>query len=229
MDITAITFKTERISDSLYRVIVQKADEVVLEKYYVGNDFDIYEFKLSPVPTDLPILIDFGADYVIPAKVAVRVFAPMPIEYLAQMVSGGRDEIDIGRLVLWDKKKFYYGKLTGGELVYFYESGITQSPVPRKDLAYLAIDIENKDNEEWNLRRVLIDYNQLSLFLKDDIIYTELVRMIIENKEVKLDYTDEAPIKDGALILKGEENARKMGIYRLGKRTLKGLLFKGVI
>ncbi len=225
MDITGIKFEKEQISDNLYRVVVKKEGEVLIEKYYVGADFDIYRFMLSPVPADLPLLLDFGGNYVIPEKAHIRVFAPIPLEYRAMMVAGGRDEIDIGRVVLWNRKRMYYGKPYDGEFAYFYISGITQNPVSRKDLAYLALDIENKDNNEWMLSRLLIDYNQLSLFLKEEVIYTELVRMLIENGKAELEYTDQAPVNDAELILKGSENARKMGIYRLGKRTLRGLLF----
>ncbi|GEM_PF-5431296 len=225
MDITGINFVKERISDNVYKIVVKKEEEVLIEKYYVGADFDIYSFMLSPVPTDLPLLLDFGGNYVIPEKGSMRIFAPIPLEYRAQMVAGGRDEIDIGRVVLWNRKRMYYGKPNQGEFAYFYKSGVTQNPVPRKDLAYLALDVENKDDNEWVLSNLLIDYNQLSLFLKDDVIYTELVRMSIEDGRAELEYTDESPIKGGDVILKGEENAKKMGIYRFGKRTLKGLLF----
>ena len=225
MDITGIKFEKERIADNLYRVIVRREDDILIEKYYVGADFDIYNFMLSPVPTDLPLLLDFGGSYVIPEKGSIRVFAPIPLEYRALMVAGGRDEIDIGRVVLWNRKRMYYGRPNNGEFAYFYSSGITQSPVSRKDLAYLALDIENRDNNEWVLSRLLIDYNQLSLFLKDEIIYTELVKIVIEDGKMELEYTDESPVKEAELILRGAENAKKMGIYRLGKRTLKGLLF----
>ncbi len=225
MELTGVKFEKERISDGFYRISVLKEGSPLIEKYYVGSDFESYNFMLKPVPTDLPVLLDFSGEYVIPEKAMQRIYAPIPLEYNAVLTSGGRDEILIGRVVLWNRKKMYYGKPNNGEFAYYYQSGITKSPVGRKDIAYLAMDIENKDNDEWVLNKLLIDYNQLSLFLKEGIIYTELVKITIEDGNMELDYTDESPYEGAELILRGIENARKMGIYRLGKRTLKGLLF----
>ncbi len=225
MDITGVKFEKERISEGFYRVGVRVEEETVVEKYYVGADFDAYDFVLRPVPTDLPILLNFSGAYVLPEKTMQRLYSPIPVEYNAVLSSGGRDEIEIGRVHLWDRKRMYYGKPNDGEFAYFYESGITKSPVTRKDIAYLAMDIENKDKDEWILKKLLIDYNQLSLFLKDGVIYTELVKITIEDGNMELEYTDEPPYKEAELILEGLENSKKLGIYRLGKRKLKGLLF----
>lgn len=226
MNITDIKFEKEHISENIFKIVIKREDgSVLIEKYYMGADFGIYSFMLSPIPTDLPLLLEFGGRYVIPEKTNLRVFAPIPLEYRALMVAKGRDEIDIGRVVLWNKKRIYYGKPDEGEFAYYYKSGITQKPVSREDIAYLCLDIENRDDNEWILSRLLIDYNQLSLFLKEGIIYTELVKMTIEGGQTELEYTDEAPIVNSKIILKGLENTKKMGIYRIGKRTLKGLLF----
>ncbi len=225
MEITGVRFKKERISDGFYKISVLKETQTLIEKYYLGADFETYEFVLKPVPTDLPVVLDFSGEYVIPEKALQRIYAPIPIEYNAVLSQGGRDEILIGRIVLWNRKRMYYGKPSDGEFAYFYQSGITKTPVGRKDIAYLAVDVENKDNNEWILKRLVVDYNQLSLFLRKEIIYTELIKLTIEEGNMELDYTDKSPYDDAEMILKGIENAQKLGIYRLGKRTLKGLLF----
>lgn len=190
------------------------------------------ELKLREIPAyvDLPVTIKFSPPFVLAPRERRLVYATLPIN-IEIVVEFDGEEITLEELSIKELKRAWFGEPQKGVLSYFYESSIFNAPSEwdaEDGLTLVPLDIKNEDDAMRSIERLLIDSYQLSIYLFEERLVSEVVEITVRNGEVELEYTDRPPSRDAVELKKGEESLRRKGLTRIAKRSL-GLLSKGLL
>ncbi len=215
------TVEISKIGGGVYRVDVKRGKEPIRSKYLI-YDLENYEISMSPSYLDRPVLVKFDNPIVIAGKSKKKVFILLPIEVDVVAIRGN-EEIVIERITPENVKDAWFGEMHDGSISYFYRSSVLGEPDPdvrKESEVFIPVEIENRDREQRNLEKLLIDSYQLSIYDVEGNWISEKVKVEVYNNEVMVYYTDEPPARNAREIKKGEINIRKKGLEKLLKRSL---------
>ena len=210
-----------QVGGGVYKIVVKKNGDVVRSKYLIF-DLEGYDFILSPSYLDNSVLVKFDDPVYIGGKSKKRIYVLLPIE-VDVIAKKGESEILIEKIEPDGVKAAWFGELHNGGIYYFYESPVFGEPEEGKrsdSEVFVPIDIINRDSEERELEKLLIDSYQLSIYEINEVWISERVEVVIEGNEVIVNYTDEPPVRGAKEIKEGEMNVKTKGLIKLFKRNM---------
>lgn len=190
-----ITFKTENISikvfDSDSFCYQRKNKTKVVSTHIFPSEKDKVNIGIYPIrPIQKPkqlshnIMIKLETPIAIPPNSKVTHYLNMPIE-IGVFIIRKNSNLMIDAFSLSRPKYSLYGDPDSGKICRFYNSKINSKIIAQKyEEAIIIMNFKNKNPNWVTVNKIVMDAYLVDLYIKDDVVYLEDSKMIIENQNV---------------------------------------------
>ncbi len=210
------TLTVTPIGEGVFRFAFRGEEKVVV------IEGDRARLLLLPAYLDRPVLLMFTPPLELAPRGRGEIYASLPTG-LEVVLMEGETPIPVLQIPPPGIKKAWFGDMEGGALVYAARSPLMERPEDHPPDPYrviLPLVIRNEDRDRYELKQLLVDSYQLSIYAAaEGRRVAEVVEVTVREDRLEVFYTDRPPRGAGRELRKGEESARLGGMERLARRT----------